>query len=152
MPFIFVFSILILFFSFSGIIFFSNSLSSLLPLCLMHKSHLFFVWLIILLHISGVMEFQILWIPFFSSSIEFGGNIFSIPFIIDHTSSIADKSGELGGHFGIFCSLISFSLSHVGIKFPLKSLFISIWEAFEEWARAPSCWKILSLKLSKSSL
>ena len=47
-------------------------------------------------------------------------------------SSIADKSGELGGHLGIFFPFISGPPSHVGIKCPSKSLFISACEPFDE--------------------
>ena len=48
------------------------------------------------------IESQIFCIATFNSSKVDGWNKFSIPFIIDQTNSIGERSGELGGHLGIF--------------------------------------------------
>ena len=84
----------------------------------------------------GVIESKVLWIISFNSSNVLGTNILSIPLIIAHINSIAERSGEFGGHFGIFWPFISGPSSQVGIKLPLKRRIISCCEPLDEWALA----------------
>ena len=61
------------------------------------------------------MDSKIFFIAVFNSSKFVGGNIVSIPLIIDHIISIGDKSGEFGGHLGIISPFNLGLFSHVGI-------------------------------------
>ena len=77
--------------------------------------------------------------------ISFGENNISICFMIDQIISIAERSGELGGHLG------KDSSSQVGIYLSLNRALIIFLDNFEEWHCAPSCWKIFEEKESRSS-
>ena len=85
----------------------------------------------ILAHIIGGIDSKILRIEVYNSSIDLGGKRLSIFLINEHTNSISDKSGELGGHLVILLS-VSFGPSfQVGIKLYPNSFSISSLERDE---------------------
>ena len=79
-----------------------------------------------------VIEFHILRIEIFNSSNADDKNTFSIPYIIDQTSSIGERAGELGAHLGVLFQLIFGSSSRVGIKYSPNSFLISFWKPLKE--------------------
>ena len=68
------------------------------------------------MQIDNGIDVHILIIADFSSSKFVGGNIFNNSFIMDHTISMAERSGEFWGHLGITSPSIVGPLSQVAMK------------------------------------